>query len=177
VALIEPVKALPRVGKVVRKPLPNLAAAGIDKKRAAGMGDSHSLVVPWVTVPSVMPVVLSPLLGPARPGGFLFQNMEVASRFGMIFTEALSGSAFGFCMAIYRLIAKGTFGPEEIEAMTAAYEAALVDLGLVDRDDPITEIVATAIVSVSSRGERDPVVIKDRALNAIGVRRLNDSAA
>jgi hypothetical protein len=103
--------------------------------------------------------------------------MEVASRFGMIFTKALSRSPFGFCMAIYRLIAKGTFGPEEIEAMTAAYEAALVDLGLVDRDDPITEIVATAIVSVSSRGERNPVVIKDRALNAIGVRRLNDSVA
>jgi hypothetical protein len=80
-------------------------------------------------------------------------------------------------MAIYRLIANGTFGPEEIKAMTAAYEAALVDLGLVDRDDPITEIVATAIVAVSSRGERDPTTIKDRALSAIGVRGLNDSAA
>jgi hypothetical protein len=58
-------------------------------------------------------------------------------------------------MAIYRLIANGTFGPEETEAMTAAYEAALADLGLVDRDDPITEIVATAIVTVTSMGERD----------------------
>jgi hypothetical protein len=49
-------------------------------------------------------------------------------------------------VAIYRLIANGTFGPEEIEAMTAAYEAALVDLGQVDRDDPITEIVATVSI-------------------------------
>jgi hypothetical protein len=73
-------------------------------------------------------------------------------------------------MAIYRLIANGTFGPEEIEAMTAAYEAALLDLGLVDRNDPITEIVARAIVSVTSMGERDPAIIKDRALNAIGSR-------
>ena len=31
--------------------------------------------------------------------------------------------------------------------MTAAYEAALLDLRLADRDDPITEIVASAIVS------------------------------
>jgi hypothetical protein len=31
------------------------------------------------------------------------------------------------------------FGAAEVKAMTAAYEAALVDLGLVDRDDPITE--------------------------------------
>lgn len=73
-------------------------------------------------------------------------------------------------MAIYRLIATGSFGPAEIKAMTAAYEAALLDLGLIDRDDPITEIVATAIVSVTSRGELDPATIKDRALNAIGLR-------
>jgi hypothetical protein len=73
-------------------------------------------------------------------------------------------------MAIYRLIANGSFGPEEIKAMTAAYEAALLDLGLVDRDDPITEIIAAAIVSITSMGERDPATVKDRVLNAIGVR-------
>lgn len=72
-------------------------------------------------------------------------------------------------MAIYRLIAKGSFEPEEIEVMTAAYEAVLVDLRLTDRDDPITEIVASAILSIASMGERDPVAIKDRALKAIGV--------
>jgi hypothetical protein len=60
--------------------------------------------------------------------------------------------------------------------MTAAYEAALADLRLVDRDDPITEIVATAIVSITSMGERDPTIIKDRALNAIGVH-FNSNAA
>lgn len=73
-------------------------------------------------------------------------------------------------MAIYRLIAKGSFEPEEIEVMTAAYEAALIDLGLVDRDDPITEIVASAILNIASRGERDPATIKNRALKALGVR-------
>jgi hypothetical protein len=80
-------------------------------------------------------------------------------------------------MAIYRLIAKGSFGPEEIEAMTTAYEAALLDLGLVNRDDPITEIVATAIVGIASMGERDPATIKDRALNTLGARRFGVSAA
>ena len=80
-------------------------------------------------------------------------------------------------MAIYRLIANGTFGPDEIEAMTAAYESALIDLRLVDRDDPITEIVAAAIVSITSRGERDPVTIKDRALSALGARRFGATAA
>ena len=79
-------------------------------------------------------------------------------------------------MAIYRLIANGSFGPAEVKAMTAAYEAALLDLGLVDRDDPITEIVAKAIVSITSMGERDPGTVKDRALNAIGARRYDPHA-
>lgn len=61
--------------------------------------------------------------------------------------------------------------------MTAAYEAALLDLGLVDRDDPITEIVAMAIVGIADRGERDPTIIKERALNAIGARKFNGAAA
>jgi hypothetical protein len=80
-------------------------------------------------------------------------------------------------MAIYRLIANGSFGPEEVKAMTAAYEAALLELGLVDRDDPITEIVATAIVSITSMGERDPATVKDRAVSAIGARRYDPRAA
>ncbi|MGB6541391.1 MAG: hypothetical protein WBF03_11015 [Xanthobacteraceae bacterium] len=42
---------------------------------------------------------------------------------------------------------------------------------------PITEIVATAIVSVTSMGELDPVTIKDRVLNAIGARSFNSNAA
>jgi hypothetical protein len=80
-------------------------------------------------------------------------------------------------VAIYRLIANGSFGPAEIQVMTAAYEAALLDLSLVDRDDPITEIVATAIVNVTSMGERDPLIIKNRALNAIGARSFSSTAA
>lgn len=80
-------------------------------------------------------------------------------------------------MAIYRLIANGSFGPDEIKAMTAAYEATLLDLGLADRDDPITEMVAAAIVSITSRGERNPTTIKNRTLNVLGASRFGASAA
>jgi hypothetical protein len=73
-------------------------------------------------------------------------------------------------MAIYRLIAIGTFGPDEIKAMTAAYENALIDLSL-DRDDRLTELIAKSIVNVTATGERDPETIKERALNALGIRR------
>jgi hypothetical protein len=75
-------------------------------------------------------------------------------------------------MAIYRLIANGSFGPDEIEVMTAAYEGALIDLQLSDRNDPITELIAKSIVNVTATGERDPMQIKERAINALGVRRI-----
>jgi hypothetical protein len=72
-------------------------------------------------------------------------------------------------MAIYRLIASGSFGPDEIGIMTAAYESALTDLRMVDRNDPLTELIAKTIVNVTATGERDPEKIKRRAINAFGV--------
>ena len=78
-------------------------------------------------------------------------------------------------MAIYKLIANGSFGPKEIEVMSAAYESALVDLGITNRDDLVTELIAKSIVNVVSTGERDPVLIMERAINALGLRK-NDAA-
>ena len=74
-------------------------------------------------------------------------------------------------MAIYRLIASGTFGPDEIKARAAGDEGALIDLHLIDRNDPLTELIAKAIVNVTATGERDLEKIKERALNALGLRR------
>jgi hypothetical protein len=72
-------------------------------------------------------------------------------------------------MAIRRLIASGSFGPDEIGIMTAAYESALTDLRMVDRNDPLTELIAKTIVNVTATGERDPEKIKRRAINAFRV--------
>ena len=68
--------------------------------------------------------------------------------------------------------ANGSFGPDEIEVMTAAYEGALIDLRLSDRNDPITELIAKSIVNVTATGERDPIQIKERAINALGCAEL-----
>jgi hypothetical protein len=78
-------------------------------------------------------------------------------------------------VAIYRLIARGSFDPDQIEAMTAAYELALADMRLVSRSDPLTEMIATSIIAVTSRGERDAEKIKERALHALGA--MKPSAA
>jgi hypothetical protein len=75
-------------------------------------------------------------------------------------------------MAIYRLIASGSFGPDEIDAMSEAYERTLTYLGMVDRNNPFTELIAKAIVNVTATGERDPGRIEKRALNALGIRKI-----
>jgi hypothetical protein len=75
-------------------------------------------------------------------------------------------------MGIHKLIANGSFGPDEIRVMSEAYEAALVALQLTnDDDDPITELIAKSIVNVIAAGERDPAQVADRAINALGIRR------
>lgn len=55
--------------------------------------------------------------------------------------------------------------------MKAAYEAALADVGVTNPDDPITDLIAKAIVNVIASGERNPKQVMERALNALGVRR------
>lgn len=70
-------------------------------------------------------------------------------------------------MAIYRLLQRSAFGPEEIERMTTAYEDALRVLGLTDRADPLTEILAKKIIEIAQTGERDPAKIRAKAVAAI----------
>jgi len=50
-------------------------------------------------------------------------------------------------------------------------QAALVDVGVSNPDDPITDFIAKAIVNVIANGERNPEVVAERALNALGVRK------
>jgi len=107
-----------------------------------------------------------------------FQTNAPTARTFRIFsgTECLSGTLnwnficpTGSAMPIYRLIAAGDFGPDEIAAMTKAYETAVIDLRLVDRHNPLTELIARSIVIVTGTGERNPEIIKGRALAALGI--------
>jgi hypothetical protein len=73
-------------------------------------------------------------------------------------------------VAIYRLLQSSVFGPEEVERLGAAYEHALKVLGLADRTDPITELVAKKIIEVARSGEADPARISALAIKALGAR-------
>jgi hypothetical protein len=71
-------------------------------------------------------------------------------------------------MAIYRLLRETAFDADTAEAMGRAYEAVLVDLGLADRNDPFTEIVAKEIIQVASLGVHDADQIRVRVLGVLG---------
>ena len=72
-------------------------------------------------------------------------------------------------MAIYKLVESDPFDPEKIEAMILAYEKMLSDLQLNDRSDPLTDLVATSVISAANTGERDPDKIRQWAMDDLGI--------
>jgi hypothetical protein len=70
-------------------------------------------------------------------------------------------------MAIYRLLRGSAFGPEDKKRMAEAYELALLQLELKDRDDPLTQSIATLIIEVAQTGEKDAKMICARALSLL----------
>ena len=72
-------------------------------------------------------------------------------------------------MAIYRLLENTAFGPEEIERLVTAYEQTLRALGLKDRSDPITWLVAERIIAVGRFGIEDPAEISRLAIKELGI--------
>ncbi len=60
------------------------------------------------------------------------------------------------------------FDGQSVKGMMTAYEAALVDLGLSDRTDPLTELVASkTIAHCQNTGECDPERLCELVLKAI----------
>ena len=70
-------------------------------------------------------------------------------------------------MAIYGYLQNSGFDPETIKVMTVAYEAARVRLGLVDRSDPLTQLLAKKVIEIAQTGVRDPDQLCDRVIAAI----------
>jgi hypothetical protein len=50
-------------------------------------------------------------------------------------------------------------------------ENALLELNLMDRNDPITEMIAASILDIAATGELDPKKILEAALHKLGVER------
>jgi len=59
------------------------------------------------------------------------------------------------------------FGPDDIAGITAAFDDALKQLGLVDRKDPIVLVVARTTVQLAKEGERDPKSLSDKVVERL----------
>ena len=50
----------------------------------------------------------------------------------------------------------GAFTPEEAAVLVSAFEITLQEIGLANREDPLTLMIAKQIIAVARSGERDP---------------------
>ena len=75
----------------------------------------------------------------------------------------------GTVMPIRRLLAGYQLEPEELEILTAAFNRALRSLGVVDRNDPLTELIARKIIEIGATSVRDPVEICKLAINRLRI--------
>ena len=73
-------------------------------------------------------------------------------------------------MPIHRLLEDSNLTPERQEALEAAFVRTLRMLNLVDRNDPICEIVARKIMEIGARNGHDSNAICEIALEELGVR-------
>jgi len=68
---------------------------------------------------------------------------------------------------IYELLRRqGSFEPEEVTVLCNVFDEVLQKLGLVDRKDPVTEMVAKKLIELAKAGMRDPVRLKALTLQA-----------
>jgi len=68
-------------------------------------------------------------------------------------------------LPIYELLkSQGSFEPEEIAVLGKVFEDVLKSLGLVDRRDPMTEMVAKKLVDLAKGGIRDADRLKALAI-------------
>jgi hypothetical protein len=74
---------------------------------------------------------------------------------------------FGFFPVSGRRVFKQeVFGPDTVAVLAVALEDTLRQLGLVDRNDPAVTIVAKTIIELARRGERDPVRLREQAIQS-----------
>ena len=72
-------------------------------------------------------------------------------------------------MPINRLLNGSGLELEQVERLNRAYTYALRKLHLVDRNDPVAEIVAKKIIEVGARGMSDPEEISKTAVKQLGL--------
>ena len=72
-------------------------------------------------------------------------------------------------MPIKRLLDQSSFTPKQRQILELAFRRALRKLELVDRNDPICEIVARKVIEIDRGGTQDPREIARLAARQLGI--------
>ncbi|MDH2355727.1 hypothetical protein QCM80_34410 [Bradyrhizobium sp. SSUT112] len=72
-------------------------------------------------------------------------------------------------MPINRLLKDGRHTPDQIELLNKAFNFALHSLSLVDRNDPLGEMVARMVIEVGATGISEPHKIAEIAVERVGL--------
>jgi hypothetical protein len=81
-------------------------------------------------------------------------------------------------MVLYRLLnAQGVFQPEQVAMMGDVFEEVLKTLCLVDRQDPLVDMIARKIIELAQTGVRDRVRLMQMTLEAFNGKPPQSSAA
>ncbi|MGL3108060.1 hypothetical protein [Bradyrhizobium sp. BR 1432] len=75
-------------------------------------------------------------------------------------------------MAIYRLLENSALGlgPKQVNRIIEAYEQTLHTLGVKDRDDPLTEMIARKIIKIAQTGVDDAAQLSAQAIKELEIR-------
>jgi len=72
-------------------------------------------------------------------------------------------------MPIRRLLAASKLATDEIDILTRAFDEALRSLSLVDRNDPLTEMIAQKVIEIGATTIRDPAAIAKMVVKKLGI--------
>ena len=70
-------------------------------------------------------------------------------------------------MAIYRLLRREVFEPEDLRLLAIVYEDIVKALGVIDRKAPVGELIARKLIELAKAGERDPESLKELTIEAV----------
>jgi hypothetical protein len=70
-------------------------------------------------------------------------------------------------VAIYRLLRREVFEPEDLRLLAIVYEDIVKALGVIDRKAPVGELIARKLIELAKAGERDPESLKELTIEAV----------
>jgi hypothetical protein len=73
-------------------------------------------------------------------------------------------------MPIWKLIGDRSFDAEQLTGVSAGFDAACRGLGLADKADKATKLVAEKVIEIVSSAERDPDKLRNAVLSAFNVK-------